>query len=206
MDAKTTSSWYRRPGVFVASAAIATGVSIAVLGPSDRDPAKIDAATPHPTFSMRYILVTADPWAPDPAPPPAAAPPAPVAPPVYDPPATREYVPAYDPPATREYVPPPPPPPPPQVTLRFDDPITSAFVSMANVPDGSPVGCRLTMIPLAGIAASVAYRVPDNEFTLVGSQEARLPAGRSLGPATGSTWRNTVTCDNGTSTSLDVVY
>jgi hypothetical protein len=203
MDAKTTSSWYRRPGVFVATAAIAAGVSIAVLGPSDQDPAKIDAATPRATWSMGYILVTADPWAPDPEPPPP-----PPAPPAYDPPAYDP--PAYDPPATREYVPeyvppPPPPPPPPQLTLRFDDPITAASVAMQNVPDGSTVGCRMTSVPIAGIAASVHYQVADQDFTLIGTQEVRLPAGRSLGPSTGSTFRKTVTCDNGTSTSLDMV-
>ena len=158
MDAKTTSSWYRRPGVFVATAAIAAGVSIAVLGPSDRDPVKIDAATPRATWSMGYILVTADPWAPDPqtAAPPPPAPPAPVAPPAYDPPAAREYVPAYVPP-------PPPPPPPPQVTLRLDDPITAAFVSMANVPGGSTVGCHMTTVSTSGLAASIGARV-DNDW------------------------------------------
>src|SRR5690348_6891223 len=147
MDAKTTSSWYRRPGVFVASAAIAAGAGIAILGPSDGDTVNFDAGSPHPTLSMAYILVTADPWAPDPtvaAPPPAA--PAPAAP-AYDPPATREYVPAYVPP------PPPPPPPPPQLSLRLDNPITAAFVSLSNVPPGSSVGCRMNTVALSGTAA-----------------------------------------------------
>lgn len=195
MDAKTTSSWYRWPGVFVASAAIAAGVSIAVLGPSDRDPAKIDAATPRATWSMGYILLTDDPWAPDPPPPP---PPAPPAEPAYDPPATREYVPAYVPP-------PPPPPPPPQVNLRLDNPITAAIVSMANVPSGSTVGCHMNTVATSGTAAAVGW-LADNDFTLVGTQETRVPAGSANGPATGSNFHLTVTCDNGTSTSLDAVY
>jgi len=204
MDAKTTSSWYRRPGVFVASATIAAGVSIAMLGPSDQDPAKIDAASPRATKSLEYILVTTDPWAPDPEPPPApAAPPPPAAPPTYDPP-------AYNPPATREYVPqyvppPPPPAPPPQVSLRVDNPITAVFVSMANVPPGSTVGCQLADVALSGAAAAIGWR-KDEGFTLVGTQETIIPAGPANGPATGSNFRLTVTCDNGTSSSLDVVY
>lgn len=200
MDAKTTSSWYRRPGVLVASAAIAAGVSIAVLAPSDRDAVQIDAASSHPTMSMQYILVTDDPWAPDPVPPPAPPPAAP---------ATPRAQPAYDPPARKPYVPPPPPspppPPPPQVSLRLDNPITAAFVSMANVPPGSAVGCRMTTVGLSGVAASIGYR-KDDGFTLVGTQEARIPAGSANGPSTGSNFRLTVTCDNGTSASLDAVY
>jgi hypothetical protein len=194
MDAKSTSWWYRRPGVFIASAAIAAGVSIVTLGPNDRDPVNIDAAKPIPTWSLGYILVTADPWAPDPqtAVPP---PPAPAAAPAYEPPATREYVP--------EYV--PPPPPPPELTLRLDNPITSAFVSMKNVPSGSTVGCHMTTVATSGLAASIGARV-ENDFTLVGTQDTRLPAGSSNGPATGSSFNLTVTCDNGVSTSLDAVY
>lgn len=200
MDAKTTSSWHRRRGVFVAAATIAAGVSIAVLGPGDRDPAKVDATAPHATWTMGYILVTADPWAPDPVPPPAAPPPAaPVAPPVYNPPATREYVPAYVPP------PPPPPPPPPQLTMRLDNPISAAFVAMKNAPSGSTVGCHMTTVATSGVAASIGARV-ENDFTLVGSQETRVPAGSANGPSTGSNFHLTVTCDNGVSTSLDAVY
>ncbi|QUR67478.1 hypothetical protein [Mycobacterium spongiae] len=64
----------------------------------------------------------------------------------------------------------------------------------------------MSVVPIAGLAASVGYTQPDFNFTLVGSQEAVLPAGSSLGPATGSTWRNTVTCDNGASVTVDEVY
>ena len=64
----------------------------------------------------------------------------------------------------------------------------------------------MTTAPVAGPAAMVNYKVPDNHFTVAGSEEARIPAGGSLGPATGSTWHLTVTCDNGLSTSLDKVY
>lgn len=197
MDAKTTSSWCRRRGVVVATAAIAAGVTIAALEPSDENSPKVDAATPHATFSIDYILVTADPWAPDPAPPPVAPAP-PAAPPAYEPPATREYVPAYVPP-------PPPPPPPPQLTLRLDNPITAAIVSMTNAPAGSTVGCQMNTVATSGTAAAIGWKA-ENDFTLVGGQEARIPAGSSNGPATGSSFRITVTCDNGTSTSMDAVY
>ena len=61
-------------------------------------------------------------------------------------------------------------------------------------------------VPVAGPAAMVNYNVPDNPFSLVGSQEARIPAGGSLGPASGLTWHLTVTRDNGLSSSLDTVY
>jgi hypothetical protein len=63
----------------------------------------------------------------------------------------------------------------------------------------------MTTVALSGSAASVGYRL-DNDFTLVGTQETRVPAGSANGPATGSSFRLTVTCDNGTSTSVDAVY
>ncbi|MGX9673698.1 hypothetical protein [Mycobacterium sp. HM-7] len=203
MDAKTTSFWYRRPGVIAATAAMAAGVSIAVIGPSDRDSVNFDASAPHATWSMGYILVTADPWAPDPQtaapppPPPPAAPPAPAAP-AYEAPA-RQYAPQYVPP------PAPPPPPPPQLNIRLDNPITAAFVSMANNPPGSTVGCHMNTVATSGTAAAVGWAA-DNDFSLTGGQEARVPAGSSNGPATGSSFHITVNCDNGTSTSMDAVY
>ena len=45
--------------------------------------------------------------------------------------------------------------------------------------------------------------VPDVNFTVTGSQEASIPP---QGPATGSTFHVTVTCDNGLSSSLDGMY
>jgi hypothetical protein len=90
--------------------------------------------------------------------------------------------------------------------FRLDDPVTTAFVSMTNHANQPAVGCTMTTVPVAGPAAMVNYNVPDNHFTVAGSEEARIPAGGSLGPASGSTWHLTVTCDNGLSTSLDKVY
>ena len=64
----------------------------------------------------------------------------------------------------------------------------------------------MKVVPVAGLAAAVNYFVPDNNFTVAGAQEARIPAGSSLGPATGSTFHITVNCDNGLSTGTDTVY
>jgi hypothetical protein len=101
--------------------------------------------------------------------------------------------------------PPPPPPPPPQLVLRYDDPITAAFVSIANNANQAAVGCVLRSVAVAGVAAGINYNA-EHAFTITGSEEARIPQGSSEGPATGSTFHVTVTCDNGLSTSVDKVY
>jgi hypothetical protein len=90
--------------------------------------------------------------------------------------------------------------------IRLDDPLTAAFVSMTNNENKPPVNCVMRTVPVAGIAARVNFHVPDRNFTITESAETRIPAGRSLGPATGSTFRDTVTCDNGLSLTRDVVY
>jgi hypothetical protein len=91
--------------------------------------------------------------------------------------------------------------------LRYDDPLTTAFVSITN-NDKPAVDCVQSTVPVAGIAARINFPVPDLNFTVTGSEETRLPAGasRRLGPATGSTFHVTVTCNNGLSTSRDMVY
>ena len=58
---------------------------------------------------------------------------------------------------------------------------------------------------MAGLATSINYNA-DHNFTVTGSEEARIPQGSSEGPATGSTFHVTVTCDNGLSTSTDKIY
>jgi hypothetical protein len=63
----------------------------------------------------------------------------------------------------------------------------------------------MNTVATSGLAASIGARV-DNDFTLVGTQETRVPAGSANGPATGSSFNLAVTCDNGTSTTLDAVY
>jgi hypothetical protein len=90
--------------------------------------------------------------------------------------------------------------------LRYDDPLTAAFVAITNNANQPAVGCVLRTVPVAGPAAMVNFVVPDRNFTVTGSEETRIPAGASLGPATGTTWHDTVTCDNGLSTSTDKIY
>jgi hypothetical protein len=89
--------------------------------------------------------------------------------------------------------------------LRFDDPLTAAIVSITN-NDKPAVGCVYRSVAVAGLATSINYNA-DHNFTVTGSAETRIPQGTGEGaPATGSTFHTTVTCDNGLSTSRDVVY
>ena len=85
--------------------------------------------------------------------------------------------------------------------LRFDDPVTAAFVSITN-NDKPAVGCVFRAVGVAGPAAAVNYDESDN-FTVTGSAETRIGP---HGPPFGSTFHTTVTCDNGLSTSQDVIY
>jgi hypothetical protein len=89
--------------------------------------------------------------------------------------------------------------------LRFDNPLTAAFVSIVNNPTQGPVGCLYRSVAVAGIATSIGFS-KDHPFTVTGSGETSIPQGSSEGPATGSTFHVTVTCDNGLSTSQDAVY
>ena len=90
--------------------------------------------------------------------------------------------------------------------LRWDGASPATVVSMTNNANQPAVGCVLRTVPVAGPAAMVNFVVPDRNFTVTGSEETRIPAGASLGPATGTTWHDTVTCDNGLSTSQDHMY
>jgi len=67
------------------------------------------------------------------------------------------------------------------------------------------VNCVRRSVAVSGLATSVNYNA-EYDFTVTGSAETRIPQGSSEGPATGSTFRITVTCDNGLSTSRDVIY
>jgi hypothetical protein len=60
----------------------------------------------------------------------------------------------------------------------------------------------LTSVAVAGTATMINYR-RDYPFTVTGSEVTRIDPD---GPATGSTFHVTVTCDNGLSSSLDTVY
>jgi len=89
--------------------------------------------------------------------------------------------------------------------LRWDGASPATVVSMTNNANQPAVGCVRRAVPVAGIAAGVNFGVPDEHFTVTGSDEARVPEGRA-GPPTGSTFQITVTCDNGLSASMEATY
>ena len=178
------------PGQLVAALAIGGAVA-GVLAGQDSD----RVTTTNPVDPVGFKLIATDYWEPPPPPPPPPAAPAPAPAPV------QRYVPPEPAPP-----PSPPPPPPPVLVMRLDEPVTAAFVSMTNHENLPPVGCTMRTVALGGPAAMVNYGVPEEHFTVTGGQESRIPAGGSIGPPTGSTWRLTVTCDNGLSTSLDKTY
>jgi hypothetical protein len=75
-------------------------------------------------------------------------------------------------------------------------------VSITNNADKPAVGCVYTAIAVAGPATTVNYN-DTVSFSVTGSAETRIDR---PGPATGTTWHVTVTCDNGLSTSQDKIY
>jgi hypothetical protein len=97
---------------------------------------------------------------------------------------------------------PPPPPPPSELQLRNDNSLMAAFVSITNNAGKPAVGCVYRSVAVAGPATMVNYN-DTVDFTVYGSEETRIDY---HGPATGSTFHRTVTCDNGLSTSQDVIY
>ena len=184
------SPWYRRPGILIAAAALIAGIGIVASGPGTAPGGTTGTSTPR---SASFSLVSTDILDPLPAPPPPAPPPPP--PPAPEPPPV-----AYRPAPTQEWVPPPPPPPPPsELVLRYDPPL--GVVSITNNANKPAVGCLYRVVPVAGPATMVT--VPDINFTVTGSEEARIPP---QGPASGSTFHVTVTCDNGLSGSMDAIY
>jgi len=99
----------------------------------------------------------------------------------------------------------PPPPPPSELRLWYGDPSPDgipAFVSITNNADKPAVGCVYRAVAVAGPATKINYNDSVN-FTVTGSAETRIDR---HGPATGTTWHVTVTCDNGLSISQDHVY
>ncbi len=139
-------------------------------------------------------------WTPDSTAAPAAEPP-PAEPPTAEPPAAAPHTAAPHAAAPPVAAPPPPPPPPPsELTLRVDN--TGSFVSITNNANKPAVGCVIRFVAVAGEATLIHYDHSDN-FTVTGSAETRI---NHHGPATGSTFHATVTCDNGLSTSQDVIY
>lgn len=82
------------------------------------------------------------------------------------------------------------------------EPLT-AIVAITNNANKPAVGCLYRSVAVAGQATMIRYDHSVN-FTVTGSAETRVRVGD--GPATRSTFHVTVTCDNGLSTSQDVVY
>ena len=200
------SPWYRRPGILIAAAALIAEVGIVVSGPGEPGTAPGGTTGTSTPWSASFSLVTTwwepppEPAAPPPPPPPEAAPPPAPAPAPARRPRPAPAPPVWEPPPV--IVPPaPPPPPPPQLVLRLGDPPGTSFVSIIN-SDKPSVGCMYRSVAVAGTATMINYRreVP---LTLTGSEETRIDPN---GPATGSTFHVTVTCDNGLSAIWDGIY
>ena len=84
----------------------------------------------------------------------------------------------------------------------------AAFVSITNNAGKPAVGCVYRAVAVTGLATIVHYDQSVN-FTVTGSAETRIdfPGIGGIQPRpTGSTFHNTVTCDNGLSTSEDCIY
>jgi hypothetical protein len=189
------SPWYRRPGILIAFAALIAGVGIVVSGPGEPGTAPRGTTGTSSPWSASFSLIATDFWEPPPEPPPAAPPPAPpppAAPPTWEPPQAAPQPPS----------PAPPPPPPSELQLRRDNSSAATIVSITNNADKPAVGCVYRSVGVAGTAAAVNYDRSVN-FTVTGSAETRIDYN---GPATGSTFHVTVTCDNGLSTSWDGRY
>ncbi|OBF80709.1 hypothetical protein A5791_07705 [Mycobacterium sp. 852002-51163_SCH5372311] len=99
----------------------------------------------------------------------------------------------------------PPPAPPSELRLWYGDPSPDgipAFVAITNNADKPPVGCVYRAVAVAGPATKINYNDSVN-FTVTGAAETRIDR---HGPATGTTWHVTITCDNGLTTSQDHIY
>ena len=183
--------WYRRPGILAAAAIAALIAEVGIFASGPGEPGTGGTTGTGTPWSASFSLIATDYSTPDPTAPTAArrtdAPP-PAAPPAAVPPSAA-----------------PPPPPPPELNLWYGDPRPNgipAFVSITNNADKPAVGCVYTAVAVAGLGTRVNYTATAN-FTVIGSAETRIDR---PGPATGTTWHVTVTCDNGLSTSQDHTY
>ena len=184
--------WYRRSGIRIAAAfaALIAGVGIIVAGPGEPGTAPGGTTGTSTPWSASFSLIATDIWEPPPAPPPAA-------PPAAEPPPAAPHTAA--PPVAA-----PPPPPPSELRFWYGDPFPDgipAFVSITNNANKPAVGCVYSSPAVAGPATTVPPTVVN--FTVTGSAETRIDL---HGPATGSTFHVTVTCDNGLSASQDKIY
>ncbi len=193
--------WYRRrPGILIAAAfaELFEEVGIIVSGPGETGTAPGGTPGTSTPWSASFSLIatwwpTPEPTAPPAAAPPAAEPPA-AAPPAAAPPAAAPHT---APPPVAE----PPPPPPSELVVR-DDGAGTTIVSITNNANKPAVNCVFRTNAVAGPATAIGFSQVNN-FTVTGSEETRIPP---QGPATGSTFHDTVTCDNGLSTSHDGIY
>ena len=189
---------YRSPGILIAAAALIAAVGIVMSGAGEPGPAPPGATGTNAPWSARFSLIATGWWTPDPTAPPAA-PPAPAVHTAAPPAAAPQAV------APRTAAPPaavPPPPAPPELKLRQDHSLAAAFVSITNNADKPAVACLYRSVAVAGTAKAINWN-DSVDFTVTGSQETKI---KYRGPATRSTFHDTVTCDNGLSTSMDNVW
>ena len=191
--------WYRRPGIAVAAAALIAEVGITVSGSGKPGTAPAGATGTSTPRSAGFSLIATGWWTPDQTAPPAAPPPV-AAPPAAEPPAAAPAIAAPPPPPPPAAV--PPPPPPSNLLVSYDNSSTAVIVTITNNANNPPVNCVYRSVAVAGPATAVNYDHTDN-FTVIGSAPAQIPY---HGPATGSMFHNTVTCDNGLSNIQDVPY
>ena len=187
---------YRCPGVLIAASALTAAVGIVMSGagePGTPPGGTTGTSTP---WSARFSLIATGWWTPDSTAPPAAEPAHPTAEPQTAAPQVAAPHRAAPPAAV------PPPPPPPELKLRQDHSLAAAFVSITNNADKPAVGCVYRSVAVAGRATAIHWNDSIN-FTVTGSQETKI---KYRGPATGSTFHDTVTCDTGLSTSMDNVW
>ena len=179
---------YRRPRILIAAAFAALIAEVGIFLSGTGEPGTAPAGTTGTSapWSASFSLIATESSTPDPtvatlapetAPPPAAAPPRAA----------------------------PPPPPPSELRLWYGDPSRDgipAFVAITNNADKPAVGCVYIAVAVAGPATKINYDDSVN-FTVTGSAETRIDR---HGPATGTTWHVTVTCDNGLTLSQDHIY
>jgi Protein of unknown function (DUF2510) len=176
--------WYRRPGILRAAAfaALIAEVAITVSGPGDPGTAPGSTTAASTPWSASFSLISTGWWTPDPT---------------ASPPAEHQT----EPPAAAPRAVAQPPPPPSQLIFRHE-PLT-AIVSITNNANRPAVGCVYRSVAVAGEATTIHYD-HSVDFTVTGSAETKVHVGN--GPATGSTFHVTVTCNNGLSTNQDVTY
>jgi hypothetical protein len=188
-------TWYQRTSILITAAALIAEVGIVLSGAGEPGTAPDGAtSTSNPRSASFSLIATGWISTPEPAPPPAAAPPAAPAP-VAAPPAAA-------PPVAAAPVAAPPPPPPSELVVQYDNAAMVVRVSITNPANNAPVGCVYRSVAVAGAAAGVNYDHTDT-FTVSGSAPTTVSY---HGPATGSTFHNTVTCDNGLSNTQDATY